>query len=445
MILENENQIYRFTPDTQTLRIHPSRVQVDRKTTFIAALDFFLSLAHSDIHYKSSLPSPDFVLPNSILSLSRLLEPIRMDNGSAKKDAMDRLSRLPDDVIHKILSFISIQDAIGTSVLSSRWRFIWNSMPNLNFENFNHRPHHAKFISNVLSHRNNQIQVSSVTLHLGKTVTDDESVTRILNCAFSHNVQQLTIMHAHQLVSLLQQLRSVKILKLNMGILERLSLSLERSPDKACVFANAKLSKFETNIPIYVYLEAGAQEKVTTSIELKNYKTSPIPIFPMVSCEEITAMNDMASARVFVKDLGMLLKECKANIISDTNKAFLDDHGKSLVEMHWAQELQWNLKVIMAVIHEKQIEALESCFMMGNIYQKYPPKSETHPLIAWLRDMRSVFWHIARFVNQMSASKRVVMLQIFLSMCQEAVILTNTMIGWMKTIEMIEDMNALII
>ncbi|KAI3503362.1 hypothetical protein L1887_31802 [Cichorium endivia] len=66
-------------------------------------------------------------------------------------------------------------------------------MPNLNFENLNHRPRHAKFISNVLSHRNNQIQVSSVTLHLGKTVDDNESVTRILNCAFSHNVQQLAV------------------------------------------------------------------------------------------------------------------------------------------------------------------------------------------------------------------------------------------------------------
>ncbi|KAI3699752.1 hypothetical protein L2E82_44253 [Cichorium intybus] len=166
----------------------------------------------------------------------------------------------------------------------------------------------------------------------------------------------------------------------------------------------------------------------------------------MVSCEEITDMRDMASARVFVEDLGLLLKECKANIISETNKAFMDEHGKPLVEMHWACELQWiDLKVIMAVIHEKQIEALETLFMMGCIYHKYPPKSETHPLIAWLRDMRSVFWHIAQFINQLSASKRAEMLQMFLSMCQDAVILTNTMIGWMKTIEMIEDINALMI
>ncbi|MFS8030191.1 putative leucine-rich repeat domain superfamily [Helianthus anomalus] len=42
----------------------------------------------------------------------------------------DRLSSLPDDLIHKMLSFVSIKCA---SVLSPRWRFIWTSMPYLSF------------------------------------------------------------------------------------------------------------------------------------------------------------------------------------------------------------------------------------------------------------------------------------------------------------------------
>ncbi|KAI3699749.1 hypothetical protein L2E82_44248 [Cichorium intybus] len=129
----------------------------------------------------------------------------------------------------------------------------------------------------------------------------------------------------------------------------------------------------------------------------------------MVSCEEITVMRDMASARVFVEHLGLLLKQCKANIISDTNKAFMDEHGKPLVEMYWAWELQRNLGVIIVV------------------------------------DMRSIFWHIERLINyQLSALKRAVMLPIFLSMCQDAAILTNSMMECMKTTEIIETTGAIV-
>ncbi|KAI3713663.1 hypothetical protein L1987_72246 [Smallanthus sonchifolius] len=45
----------------------------------------------------------------------------------------DRLSSLPDDLIHKILSFNGIKHAIETTALSSRWRYIWTSMHCLNF------------------------------------------------------------------------------------------------------------------------------------------------------------------------------------------------------------------------------------------------------------------------------------------------------------------------
>ncbi|KAJ0666251.1 putative F-box domain, leucine-rich repeat domain superfamily, F-box-like domain superfamily [Helianthus annuus] len=73
----------------------------------------------------------------------------------------DRLSSLPDDLIHKILSFVSIKQAVETSVLSSRWR-------------------------------NNQTEVFSVELTFRGKITD-AFVKRILDYAFSHNVQQLNI------------------------------------------------------------------------------------------------------------------------------------------------------------------------------------------------------------------------------------------------------------
>nr|XP_043607273.1 F-box/FBD/LRR-repeat protein At3g26920-like [Erigeron canadensis]XP_043607274.1 F-box/FBD/LRR-repeat protein At3g26920-like [Erigeron canadensis] len=106
----------------------------------------------------------------------------------------DRLSNLPDDLIHKILSYISTKEAVGTSVLASRWRFMWTSLACLSFssEDFSTLPKFSKFVTHVLSGRNDQIEVSSVKLSFRGKVTQ-AFVKRLMNYAFSHNVQQMTV------------------------------------------------------------------------------------------------------------------------------------------------------------------------------------------------------------------------------------------------------------
>ncbi|PWA81805.1 F-box domain, Leucine-rich repeat domain, L domain-like protein [Artemisia annua] len=107
---------------------------------------------------------------------------------------VERLSSLPDDLIHKTLSFSDTLDAIKTSTLSSRWRFIWTTMTCLAFssEDFPNLPKFSKFVKHVLSGHDNQREVSSVKLSFrGKA--SHVFVKRILDYAFSHNVQQLDI------------------------------------------------------------------------------------------------------------------------------------------------------------------------------------------------------------------------------------------------------------
>ncbi|MFS8006525.1 putative F-box domain, leucine-rich repeat domain superfamily, F-box-like domain superfamily [Helianthus anomalus] len=106
----------------------------------------------------------------------------------------DRLSSLPDCLIHKILSFISIKHAIQTSVLSSRWRFIWTSMPYLNLsrDDYTLLPKFSEFVTHVLSDRNNQTEVSSVKLTLHGE-DSDVFVKQIIKYAFSHNIQTLNV------------------------------------------------------------------------------------------------------------------------------------------------------------------------------------------------------------------------------------------------------------
>ncbi|XP_010684380.2 F-box/FBD/LRR-repeat protein At1g13570 isoform X1 [Beta vulgaris subsp. vulgaris] len=47
---------------------------------------------------------------------------------------LDRLSNLPGHIIDRILSYLSIRDAVRTSIISSNWRYKWATLPNLIFD-----------------------------------------------------------------------------------------------------------------------------------------------------------------------------------------------------------------------------------------------------------------------------------------------------------------------
>ncbi|XAR64100.1 hypothetical protein NMG60_11024309 [Bertholletia excelsa] len=48
---------------------------------------------------------------------------------------VDRISNLPGHVLDKVLSQLSLRDAVRTSVLSSKWRYKWMTLPHLVFDN----------------------------------------------------------------------------------------------------------------------------------------------------------------------------------------------------------------------------------------------------------------------------------------------------------------------
>ncbi|CAI9275052.1 unnamed protein product [Lactuca saligna] len=106
----------------------------------------------------------------------------------------DRLSSLPDELIHKILFCYDMKFAVQTCLLSSRWKLVWTLLPCLYFSSREFRTLHkfAEFVTHVLSHRNHQIEVSSVKLHFYGAANKD-FVRKIANYAFSHNVQELTV------------------------------------------------------------------------------------------------------------------------------------------------------------------------------------------------------------------------------------------------------------
>lgn len=58
---------------------------------------------------------------------------LRRKRTKSPEENKDRLSELPEHLIYHILSFLAMKDVIGTCVLSKKWRYIWSSVPCLNF------------------------------------------------------------------------------------------------------------------------------------------------------------------------------------------------------------------------------------------------------------------------------------------------------------------------
>ncbi|KAE8780771.1 F-box/FBD/LRR-repeat protein [Hordeum vulgare] len=50
---------------------------------------------------------------------------------SSKSCNEDRISALPDDVLHHVLGFLRADEAVHTCLLAKRWRYLWESIRRL--------------------------------------------------------------------------------------------------------------------------------------------------------------------------------------------------------------------------------------------------------------------------------------------------------------------------
>jgi hypothetical protein len=73
-----------------------------------------------------------------------------------KEENEDRLSDLPDRILHHILSFSDAKQAVQTCILSTRWKNLWKTLPTLKLTSSQFTTHKAftKFVSHILSLRN---------------------------------------------------------------------------------------------------------------------------------------------------------------------------------------------------------------------------------------------------------------------------------------------------
>ncbi|KAI3812647.1 hypothetical protein L1987_17359 [Smallanthus sonchifolius] len=168
-------------------------------------------------------------------------------------------------------------------------------MPYLNFstEDFISLPKFSKFVTSVLSRRDDQIEAASLKLSL----------------------------HG-------RQFHSVKFLTLNLETIEALSSSVELVSNKPSPFANLRSLKI---YPVNIQLKGQTQKKVFVSNEVKNYLLdgSPRASFSLVTREEMKA-RDATLAQHLMAELWVMLEGDKAKINWDHMRP-----GKAPTESYW--------------------------------------------------------------------------------------------------------------
>ncbi|XP_074342519.1 uncharacterized protein LOC141680106 [Apium graveolens] len=143
--------------------------------------------------------------------------------GRLKKKARiaddDRISKLPDDLIHRIMSFLDIQQAGQTSVLSKRWKPVWTTLPYLRFNGcLNHKKHtnYCKFLDEVFYGRKHRSGIITLELWARKFRLDLRKMKKYVKYAISRKVERINFKTLRCCSLSLFKSESLKQLKLKM-------------------------------------------------------------------------------------------------------------------------------------------------------------------------------------------------------------------------------------
>ncbi|XP_049344889.1 LOW QUALITY PROTEIN: putative F-box/LRR-repeat protein At5g02930 [Solanum verrucosum] len=104
--------------------------------------------------------------------------------------ALDRISKLPDSLLVRILSVLPTQEAFTTSILSKRWRYVWPYVDSFNFtrKNYLKTKDFVSFVDYVLarslSSKIKRLDIDCSYLHPYKS-----HVSRWLSIAVEKNVE----------------------------------------------------------------------------------------------------------------------------------------------------------------------------------------------------------------------------------------------------------------
>ena len=131
------------------------------------------------------------------------------------------IDNLPDPILQHILSYLSTKNAIQTSILSKRWKYLWTSIPKLDFDEgaLDRRLMFMKFVERVLAlHDPSNIKNFSLSCNVQY---DTSHINSWICSVVKHKVQVLNLYLRNfqellALPSCLFTCESLEVLTLNM-------------------------------------------------------------------------------------------------------------------------------------------------------------------------------------------------------------------------------------
>ncbi|GLT40820.1 hypothetical protein SLA2020_149250 [Shorea laevis] len=173
-----------------------------------------------------------------------------MDNTYTKKTKwheetqMDRLSDLPDCLLHHILSFMDSKYAVQTCILSKRWVSVWTHLPVLKLDSkfFNRVGNFRSFISQVLDHCETS-NILTLSICSPKKNLASSLVDKIISFAVSHSVQELDLSLKYPIGDLQNVFRcqSLRFLKLDLFCVLPLPNSISLASLKTLILCKVTL------------------------------------------------------------------------------------------------------------------------------------------------------------------------------------------------------------
>ncbi|KAI4296210.1 hypothetical protein L6164_036186 [Bauhinia variegata] len=123
------------------------------------------------------------------------MEELTSSINSCDDDSVDKISDLPDVILHHILSFLDSKFAVQTSILSKRWRYIWVSHPFLNFnpKHLNRNSSFKGLINHVLCRRDSSVPIFHCDFKYPALLRSYNFtiMSKVVKYVASHGIQQL--------------------------------------------------------------------------------------------------------------------------------------------------------------------------------------------------------------------------------------------------------------
>lgn len=182
------------------------------------------------------------------------------------KDRVDRISNLPDSIIHHIFSFLSASEVVRTCVLAKRWKYLWTSTPKIYlndgcFLTVDKKSTFVNFVNGV--HRLYDAPKVALYSLVAQEVNNSSFAEEWVHFAVEHNVEELLVDVVGFVPFRFPYCHSVRYMSLNLrggdllvslpgcfSMLESLSLSECKLTSNTVIHLNSDLLPLLRNLTL---------------------------------------------------------------------------------------------------------------------------------------------------------------------------------------------------